>query len=117
MSGPAGGVAGAIWGARQAGFENLLTFDMGGTSTDVCLVQSGRAQLRRETTVGDFVVRASSLDVRTIGGGWGIDRARAGAHARAARGAGERGRGSRPCLRVTTRVAAWETRGDAYPLG
>ena len=71
MSGPAGGVAGAIWGARQAGFEDLLTFDMGGTSTDVCLVQSGCAQLRRETTVGDFVVRASSLDVRTIGAGGG----------------------------------------------
>ncbi len=71
MSGPAGGVAGAIWGAEQAGFENLLTFDMGGTSTDVCLVQGGRAQLRRETTVGDFTIRASSVDVRTVGAGGG----------------------------------------------
>ncbi len=71
MSGPAGGVAGAIWSAGQAGFENLLTFDMGGTSTDVCLVQGGRAQLRRETTVGDFTVRASSVDVRTVGAGGG----------------------------------------------
>ena len=71
MSGPAGGVAGAIWVARQAGFENLLTFDMGGTSTDVCLVQDGRAQLRRETSVGDFTVRASSVDVRTVGAGGG----------------------------------------------
>ncbi len=71
MSGPAGGVAGAIWGAQQAGFQNLLTFDMGGTSTDVCLVQEGRAQLRRETSVGDFTVRASSVDVRTVGAGGG----------------------------------------------
>ncbi len=71
MSGPAGGVAGAIWVARQAGFPNLLTFDMGGTSTDVCLVQNGKAQLRRETTVGDVTVRASSVDVRTVGAGGG----------------------------------------------
>jgi N-methylhydantoinase A len=71
MSGPAGGVSGAIWIGRQAGFENLLTFDMGGTSTDVALVQRGRAQLRRETTVGDVTVRASSVDVRTVGAGGG----------------------------------------------
>jgi N-methylhydantoinase A len=71
MSGPAGGVSGAVWVAQQAGFRNLLTFDMGGTSTDVCLVQDGKAQLRRETTVGDVVVRASSVDVRTVGAGGG----------------------------------------------
>ena len=71
MSGPAGGVTGAIWAAKQAGHDNLLTFDMGGTSTDVALVQSGKAQLRRETTVGDVTVRASSVDVRTVGAGGG----------------------------------------------
>ncbi|MGR8919769.1 MAG: hydantoinase/oxoprolinase family protein [Gammaproteobacteria bacterium] len=71
MSGPAGGVAGAIWVAGNAGFENLLTLDMGGTSTDVALVQNGEAQLRRETTVGDVTVRASSVDVRTVGAGGG----------------------------------------------
>ncbi len=71
MSGPAGGVSGAIWVAKQAGFPNILTFDMGGTSTDVALVQNGQAQLRRETTVGDVVVRASSVDVRTVGAGGG----------------------------------------------
>lgn len=71
MSGPAGGVAGAIWIARQAGYENLLTIDMGGTSTDVALVQGGAARLRRETTVGDVTVRASSIDVRTVGAGGG----------------------------------------------
>jgi N-methylhydantoinase A len=71
MSGPAGGVNGAIWAAKQAGFENLLTFDMGGTSTDVALVENGEARLRRETTVGNVAVRASSLDVRTVGAGGG----------------------------------------------
>ena len=71
MSGPAGGVSGAVWVATQAGFKNLLTFDMGGTSTDVALVENGKAQLRRETTVGDVTVRASSVDVRTVGAGGG----------------------------------------------
>ncbi|MCY3606115.1 MAG: hydantoinase/oxoprolinase family protein [Gammaproteobacteria bacterium] len=71
MSGPAGGVSGAIWIASQADHNNLLTFDMGGTSTDVALVQDGQAQLRRETTVGDVTVRASSVDVRTVGAGGG----------------------------------------------
>lgn len=71
MSGPAGGVTGAIWVATQAGFPNFLTLDMGGTSTDVALVENGKAQLRRETTVGDVTVRASSVDVRTVGAGGG----------------------------------------------
>jgi len=71
MSGPAGGVSGAIWIAQQAGYENLLTFDMGGTSTDVSLVKNGRAEQSRETTVGDVTVRASSVDVRTVGAGGG----------------------------------------------
>jgi len=71
MSGPAGGVAGALWVAKQAGFKNLLTFDMGGTSTDVALIENGEPQLRRETRVGDHTVRASSLDVRTVGAGGG----------------------------------------------
>ena len=71
MSGPAGGVAGAVWVAKQAGYMNLLTIDMGGTSTDVALVQDGEARTRRETTVGDVTVRASSIDVRTVGAGGG----------------------------------------------
>ena len=66
MSGPAGGVAGANWVARQSGFENIITFDMG-----VCLVEGGEAQVRRETVVHDVVVRASSVDVRTVGAGGG----------------------------------------------
>jgi N-methylhydantoinase A len=71
MSGPAGGVSGAIWIAKQAGYENLLTFDMGGTSTDVSLVKNGVASQSRETSVGDVTVRASSVDVRTVGAGGG----------------------------------------------
>lgn len=71
MSGPAGGVTGALWIAQQSGYDNLLTLDMGGTSTDVCLVQNGDIQIRRETTVGDLTIRASSVDVRTVGAGGG----------------------------------------------
>jgi N-methylhydantoinase A len=71
MSGPAGGVTGALWVCQQAGFQNLLTFDMGGTSTDVALIENGDPRVRRETRVGSVTVRASSLDVRTVGAGGG----------------------------------------------
>ena len=71
MSGPAGGVTGAVWVAVQAGFPNLLTVDVGGTSTDVALINNGEPRLRRETTVGDVTVRASSVDIRTVGAGGG----------------------------------------------
>lgn len=71
LSGPAGGVTGAQWVGRQAGYANLLTFDMGGTSTDVALIQDGVAESRRETRVADVTVRASSIDVRTVGAGGG----------------------------------------------
>ena len=71
LSGPAGGVAGAAWVAEQAGFSDFLTFDMGGTSTDVALVQNLTPRVGRETTVGDLKVRATSVDVRTVGAGGG----------------------------------------------
>lgn len=71
MSGPAGGVSGAVWMARQAGYTDLLSFDMGGTSTDVALIQNGVAQTRRETRVADVTVRSSSIDVRSVGAGGG----------------------------------------------
>lgn len=71
MSGPAGGVSGALWIAKNAGFKNLLTFDMGGTSTDVALIENGTARTRRETRVADVTVRAPSIDVRTVGAGGG----------------------------------------------
>ncbi|GAC30915.1 hydantoinase/oxoprolinase family protein [Brumicola pallidula] len=71
MSGPAGGVSGAIHFASAAGYDNVLTFDMGGTSTDVALIQNAKARIRRETRVGDVTVRAPSVDVRTVGAGGG----------------------------------------------
>ena len=71
MSGPAGGVAGAVWVAKSANVKNVLTLDMGGTSTDVALIENGSARLQRETSVGDLNVRASSIDVKTVGAGGG----------------------------------------------
>jgi N-methylhydantoinase A len=71
LSGPAGGVTGAVWIAEQCGFSDLITFDMGGTSTDVALVQGLTPRIGRETKVGDLTVRASSVDVRTVGAGGG----------------------------------------------
>ncbi|MDP9163166.1 MAG: hydantoinase/oxoprolinase family protein, partial [Pseudomonadota bacterium] len=71
MSGPAGGVAGAVFIAKNAQTPNVLTLDMGGTSTDVALIEDYQARLRRETSVGHLTVRASSLDVKTVGAGGG----------------------------------------------
>jgi N-methylhydantoinase A len=71
LSGPAGGVTGAAWVAAQTGHRNFLTFDMGGTSTDVALVEDLTPRIGRETTVGDLKVRATSVDVRTVGAGGG----------------------------------------------
>ena len=71
LSGPAGGVTGAVWTAEQCGYKDLITFDMGGTSTDIALVQDLNPRIGRETKVGDLTVRASSVDVRTVGAGGG----------------------------------------------
>jgi N-methylhydantoinase A len=71
LSGPAGGVTGAVWTAEQCGYADLITFDMGGTSTDIALVQGLTPRIGRETKVGDLTVRASSVDVRTVGAGGG----------------------------------------------
>jgi len=71
LSGPAGGVSGASFVASHAGFDRILTFDMGGTSTDVAVCLSGRPEITRETHVGDFPVRAPAVDVASIGAGGG----------------------------------------------
>ena len=71
MSGPAGGVTGALWVARNAGVKNLLTLDVGGTSTDVALIENYQARRVRTTDVGHLSVRASALDVKTVGAGGG----------------------------------------------
>lgn len=71
MSGPAGGVTGALWVAKSAGHKNILTLDVGGTSTDVALIEDFQPRLVRNTEVGHLSVRASSLDVKTVGAGGG----------------------------------------------
>ncbi len=71
MSGPAGGVTGALWVARHAGIGNILTLDVGGTSTDVALIENGEPRLVRTTDVGHLTVRVSALDVKTVGAGGG----------------------------------------------
>jgi N-methylhydantoinase A len=70
MSGPSGGVAGALLTALRAGYPNILTFDMGGTSTDVALCM-GEPTIARETVLGYFPVKVPSVDVRSVGAGGG----------------------------------------------
>ncbi len=71
MSGPAGGVTGALWVGRNAGIRNILTLDVGGTSTDVALIENLEPRRQRTTEVGHLSVRASALDVKTVGAGGG----------------------------------------------
>src|SRR3954449_2081083 len=71
LSGPSGGVAGALHVATRAGFANILTFDMGGTSTDVSLCRDGAPTIGRETTIGQFKIKVPSVDVHTVGAGGG----------------------------------------------
>src|SRR5438445_4559914 len=71
VSGPAGGVVGAGLVARRAGFEDAIAFDMGGTSTDVCLLPGGRAARVSERGVGGLPIRLPSVDVHAVGAGGG----------------------------------------------
>ncbi|HEX8419733.1 MAG TPA: hydantoinase/oxoprolinase family protein [Sphingomonas sp.] len=71
MSGPAGGVTGALWVGKNSGLRNILTLDVGGTSTDVALIENLEPRRARTTEVGHLSVRASSLDVKTVGAGGG----------------------------------------------
>jgi N-methylhydantoinase A/oxoprolinase/acetone carboxylase beta subunit len=70
LSGPAGGVLGAAAVARAAGFERIISFDMGGTSTDVSLYDGG-FPYTTETTLGDFPIRVPMLDIHSVGAGGG----------------------------------------------
>jgi len=70
LSGPAGGLVGARFIAGQAGRERLLTLDMGGTSTDVALVE-GEPRLTREGRIGPWPVAVPMVDMHTIGAGGG----------------------------------------------
>src|SRR3712207_9448252 len=71
LSGPSGGVTGAAYLARQIGVPDVLTFDMGGTSTDVSLVLSGEALIRRDIQLGYFQFKAPAVDVHSVGAGGG----------------------------------------------
>jgi N-methylhydantoinase A len=71
LSGPSTGVVGARAVARAAGFEDIITFDMGGTSTDVALLQGGEARLASEAVVHGYPIRAPLLDIHTVGAGGG----------------------------------------------
>jgi N-methylhydantoinase A len=71
LSGPSGGVAGALYVARKAGFDDILTFDMGGTSTDVALCQNGQPTIGRETSISHFRIKVPSVNVHTVGAGGG----------------------------------------------
>jgi N-methylhydantoinase A len=70
LSGPAGGVVGAAAMARRSGFERIISFDMGGTSTDVALVE-GEARLSREAEIAGLPVGVPMLDIHTVGAGGG----------------------------------------------
>ncbi|MGH9968147.1 MAG: hydantoinase/oxoprolinase family protein [Pyrinomonadaceae bacterium] len=71
LSGPAGGVVGALRTAQVAGFENIITFDMGGTSTDVALCDRTGLRMTNEAVVAGLPVAVSVMDIHTVGAGGG----------------------------------------------
>lgn len=71
LSGPSGGVVGALRAARSAGIKNVITFDMGGTSTDVALCDSGAIRTTNEAVVAGLPVAVSVMDIHTVGAGGG----------------------------------------------
>ncbi len=71
LSGPAAGVAGAAWLAGLAGLGSVVTFDMGGTSTDVALIQAGAPAVAYEREIAGIPLRVPALDIHTIGAGGG----------------------------------------------
>ena len=71
LSGPSGGVVGALRAARVAGFQKIITFDMGGTSTDVALCDRDGLRMTNEATVAGFPVAVSVMDIHTVGAGGG----------------------------------------------
>ena len=71
LSGPAAGVMGAAWVARQAGIDSIITFDMGGTSTDVARVEGGVPRIAAERTIDGYPVRIPALEIESVGAGGG----------------------------------------------
>ena len=79
LSGPAGGVAGSRYAAKLLGTGDLIAFDMGGTSTDICLIVNGEGALATGRGVGGHRLALNSLDIASLGAGGGsIGRADAG---------------------------------------
>lgn len=70
LSGPAGGVVGGFFLAQKAGFKNIITFDMGGTSCDVSLID-GKIRRTSENKIGDFPIRLPIIDIHSVGAGGG----------------------------------------------
>jgi N-methylhydantoinase A len=71
VSGPAGGVNGAIYFSRQAGFQNIITYDMGGTSTDVCLVKDLLPMVSSEHQLSGIPIKTLQMEINTVGAGGG----------------------------------------------
>ena len=71
LSGPAGGVSGAAFLASLAGYQDALGFDMGGTSTDVSLIQNGQPLVSRQTSLGQYPIKVPSVEVHSVGAGGG----------------------------------------------
>ena len=71
LSGPAAGVIGAAHVGRASGFADLITYDMGGTSTDVCLVKDGRFTMATEGAIGTLPNRVRQIEINSIGAGGG----------------------------------------------
>lgn len=71
LSGPSGGVVGALRSAKAAGFANIITFDMGGTSTDVALCDSRKIRTTNEASIAGMPVAVSVMDIHTVGAGGG----------------------------------------------
>jgi N-methylhydantoinase A len=71
LSGPAGGVTGAIWMANAAGLRNVITCDMGGTSTDVCLIENLSAASVNETAFAGYPIKGREVAISTVGAGGG----------------------------------------------
>ena len=71
LSGPAGGVSGAAFLAHLAGYDDALGFDMGGTSTDVSLIQNGEPLISRQTSLGHYPIKIPSVEVHSVGAGGG----------------------------------------------
>jgi N-methylhydantoinase A len=71
LSGPAAGVMGAAWVAAEAGIDAIITFDMGGTSTDVARVEGGVPRIAAERTIDGYPVRIPALEIESVGAGGG----------------------------------------------